>query len=257
LGGDSDFAGTPHARPDNNIDANTSKGLDIIMATRRKRNSGAKRGQGGQENKKPGRWTWLNTGIVVASVGAVGAVIAAIITVVIPHFFDGTPPPAPNLEVDSVTGQVGATQTASLDASIGGNTGYETLDFKVRNTGNQLALVDAVRITIQSYSVRTSGVSGSFLPVSATYVFPLPLQKGVFTAQVSEEVAPDQADRFDLIVSLPKNTLIGTYTYHLGFALVYDKGNSVNAGYMTVSLSARSAIETIIGPKPSTSPNGS
>jgi hypothetical protein len=228
------------------------------MAARRKNNSAAKRGKSDPGNKNPSRWTWLNTGIAVASVGAVGAIIAAIITVVIPQFLDSTPAPAPILEVDSVTGQAGAAQLSKLDASIGGNSGYETLDFKVRNTGNQLALVDGVRITVRSYSVFTAGFSVSFVPVSASYIFPLPLEKGVFTAPVSEELAPDQADRFDLIICLPKNVAAGTYTYHLSLALVYDKGNSVNAGVITVSLSPPGIeFKTTLGAKPSKSPNGS
>jgi hypothetical protein len=182
--------------------------------------------------------------------GAIGAILAA----VIPHYLDSSPPPAPDLEVDSVTVQSYVEQHPSLASDSEGGTGYDTLDFKIRNTGSQLALIDGVRIIVHSVNVLSAHVFGTFVPVSASYGFTIPIRAGKFTAPVSEEVAPDQADRFNLNISLPKNTPNASYVYDISLTLIYDKGNSVSAGSTTLYLSpgyTRSTTVEVRSPPPS------
>jgi hypothetical protein len=80
--------------------------------------------------------------------------------------------------------------------------------------------------------------TGTFVPVSANYGFILPLRAGTFTAPVSEEVPPDQADRFDLNLRLPKTTEFPYYEFQVSLAIVYDKGSVINAGAMSLDFSA-------------------
>jgi len=99
------------------------------------------------------RWGWLNTGITVALVGVIGAVLAAIL----PRYIDTAPPLRAKLEVDSVVAQSYAEQRLNIATSLPGYEnvagplpGYETLDFKLRNTGNELAFVTGIRIVVKS-----------------------------------------------------------------------------------------------------------
>jgi hypothetical protein len=204
------------------------------MTARAKKGSGTKRKRKNFRGKQSGsRWSWLNAGIVVALVGVIGAVLAA----VVPHYLDASTPSAPNLEVDSVTAQSYVEQHASLASDSDGSPGYETLDFKLRNTGGQLAFITGVRITVHSLRVLQSSDFGTFVPVSALYGFVIPIRTGTFTAPVSEDIEPGQADRFELNISLPRNTGDAQYIYGISLALVYDKGNAVNAGQMSLDLS--------------------
>lgn len=204
------------------------------MNARAKRSRGTKRQKGNVQGKQSGnRWGWLNTGIVIALVGVLGAVLAA----VLPHYLGLGPPSAPDLELDSITVQSYAGQHPSLISDAGSEPGYETVDFKLRNTGGQLAFINGVRITVNSLTVLEPSVFGTFVPVSASYGFTIPARKGIFTAQVSEEVAPGQADRFDLNISLPKNAPDALYVFNISLALVYDKNNVVSAGKMSLDLS--------------------
>jgi hypothetical protein len=68
------------------------------------------------------------------------------------------------------------------------------------------------------------------VPVSALYGFVIPIRTGTFTAPVSEEIGPGQADRFDLNISLPKNTLEALYIYNISLALVHDQDNASTPG---------------------------
>lgn len=177
------------------------------------------------------RWGWLNSNIVLALIGAVGVVLAAVIT----YYLNVTPPTAPILEVDSVTIQSDVSQDPSF--ALGAAPSYGTLDFKVRNTGNQLAFITGIRITVKSINEICSIGPGGSVPVSATYGFAIPLKEGIFTAPVSEEVASGRADRFDLNVSLPKGTPGGCVNvYQLGLALVFDQNDSVSAGSISLTL---------------------
>ena len=224
------------------------------MAARPKKKPVAKRETGNRPSQGTGRWRWLNAGIVVALVGGIGAVIAAIV----PHYLDSGPPPAPHLEVDSVTAQSYAELHPGLVSASGSEPGYETLDFKLRNTGDQVAYIDAVRVTVHSVEGFNPNVFGTFVPVSASYGLTLPTSTGTFVAPVSEQLATNQVDRFDLIISLPKNTPNLRYVYDISLALVYDQGNTVSAGKMILSLSpgytAGGTIEVL--PSPSASVGG-
>lgn len=180
------------------------------------------------------RWGWLNTGIVVALVGLIGAVFAA----VLPHYLDATPPPRPTLEVDSVAAQSYAMQHPNI-ANPDLMPGYETLDIKLRNTGNQLAFITGIRVEVKS--VTGDGMGGKsgadYVPFSATYGLVISVKKGTFVQPVSEEVAPGQPDRFRLNISLSKDTVPDVYTYQLDLVLVYDNIDSVSAGSMSLDLS--------------------
>ncbi len=178
------------------------------------------------------RWGWLNTGITVALVGVIGAVLAAIL----PRYIDTAPPLRARLEVDSVVAQSYAEQRLNIATSL---PGYETLDFKLRNTGNELAFVTGIRIVVKSikYSREIPTSSGAYVPLSASYGLVMPVKRGTFVEPVSEEVAPGQPDRFRSNISLPKNAACCLYTYHLDLALIYNKNDFVNAGSMPLDLS--------------------
>jgi hypothetical protein len=225
-----------------------------MMNARANRNRGTtSKGNNFRRKKSGNRWRWLNAGIVIALVGVLGAVLAA----VLPHYLGPGSPSAPDLEVDSITLQSYAQQHPSLISDAGSEPGYETLDFKLRNTGGQLAFISGVRITVNSLAVLHASVFGTFVPVSATYGFILPTRKGIFTAQVSEEAAPGQADRFDLSISLPKNTPEALYAFDISLALVYDKSNAVSAGKISLDLSPGYTAGTKVEIGSSPPPGGS
>ena len=119
--------------------------------TRNVKKNGQKRKTDSKQSHN--RWRWLDTGSIAAAlVGLVGVVLG----VVLPYYVNAAPPPGPNLEVDSVIPQSFARLCAQRHPDIPvppDLPGSETLDFKVRNTGDQLALITGIRIIVKSISI--------------------------------------------------------------------------------------------------------
>jgi hypothetical protein len=144
--------------------------------------------------------------------------LIGLLAALIPRYINGSHRPTPALELDSVSIESYAELHPNSSPS-----GPVILDFKAHNTGDQVAVITAVRIRVQQSmnlplyhcevqcSTSTSGGSsaskasnGSYLPPSALYGFKMPLRAGGnYVISVSDQVEPNQADRFQASLQLP------------------------------------------------------
>jgi len=210
------------------------------VAKARSRARTAKGSAQAQQQKEPAagkqpriKWGWLNAGFVVALIGLLGAIL--------PGYLNNPPSPKPDLEMDSVTVEpYHNTHSLAASSAAGGATGITTIDFKVSNTGDQLAVITGLDVKVDSVKYFPPHFTGGLLPVSASYGYTLPLYAGPgHEAMLNEQIAPDQADRFDLNLQLPPNAIKGArYAYRVHFNLLYDNGSSIDAGYQSFVMSA-------------------
>lgn len=207
------------------------------MTTKRRKSTQAKRtGKIDRRERQPSKWAWLSSGFVVALIGLLGALI--------PRYIHGSPRPTPALELDSVSVESYAEIHPNSSPS-----GPVTLDFKVHNTGEQIAVITDVRIRVQQFmdlplyqsqSSASRASSQNALPVSASYGFVMPLSVGGnYDISISDQVEPDQADRFQASLRLPSggtssNTDIYLYRVHL--TLLYGGSRTLDAGEAIFSL---------------------
>jgi hypothetical protein len=124
-----------------------------------------------------------------------------------------------------------------------------SLDIKVLNTGTQRSIIKRAVVTIRKFSMLTvCAGEGGGLDVSATYglkmpTHPIPGQR--IEIPVSQQIGPDEADRFKLNLRLPEaaawvggNPDAGKlFIYHIGVELVRDKDSTkLEAGEAVAAL---------------------
>ncbi len=184
----------------------------------------------------PSRSRWLKKPAVW-----VGALITAVITGVLVNLATGAAShvgahagAAPNIEVDSVT-------TQYLPSSPGGPIRARPvkIDLEIRNTGNQLAIIRAARLTVQKFAALPTCYSAGALVSTGTYSAFLPTNpshgKSV-DIPTAQQVGPDAADRFDITVGLPKDVGI-IYAYRVRIELLYDNSHTpTGAGEAIIAL---------------------
>jgi hypothetical protein len=197
-------------------------------------NGGGSKTPGGKEgSSSKGRWfkrpaVW------------VGALVTAVITGVLVNLATGalshagSHGAAPNIEVDSMTAQY--VHSREIPARP------VKLDFEIRNTGNQLAIIKAAKITVQQFAVLPECFSAGALLSSGTYRAFLPEKPSPgesVDVPTAQQVAPDAADRFDITLGLPGKHLVASniYVYRIRIGLLYDNsGAPANAGEAVVAL---------------------
>jgi hypothetical protein len=176
------------------------------------------------------KWKWVNSALVVA-------VVAAVVSALATHWLN-RPPAAhttaasPQLQVDSVL----------VTPQILENGGLPRFDdevyFSLRNIGDQLAIITGVKLQVQQFaqvnecfsagSLATTGWSSVNLPTD-------PAPGTVATVPVSQQMAPDTADKFEVSLHVPKWAR-GLQVYRFHVWVLYDQQVPLNAGYLVVSL---------------------
>ncbi|GAA1790386.1 hypothetical protein GCM10009735_22480 [Actinomadura chokoriensis] len=124
-----------------------------------------------------------------------------------------------------------------------------SLDIKLLNTGDRRSVIKRAIVSIRKFSlIEVCFSQGGGLDVSATYgltmpVHPTPGQE--LEVPLSQEIGPDEADRFKLNLRLPEAAAeVGRnldaerfFVYHIGVQLVRDReSHKVNAGDAVVVL---------------------
>ena len=182
---------------------------------------------GGRWYKKPAVWA----GALVTAV--ITGVLVNLVTGAVSHA--GAHGAAPNVEVDSVTAQF-------VPFRIGIPARPVKIDFEIRNTGNQLAIIRAVRVTVQQFAALPTCFSAGALVSTGTYRASLPTNPSPgarVDIPTAQQVAPDAADRFDITLGLPATRLADPhiYIYRVAMGLLYDNsGLPANAGEAVLSL---------------------
>lgn len=184
----------------------------------------------------PSRWRWLKKPTVW-----VGALITAVITGVLVNLATGAAShvgahggAAPNIEVDSVTTQYLYSPPALIRARP------VKIDFEIRNTGNQLAIIKAARLTVQQFAALPSCFSAGALVSTGNYRAFLPTDPSPGKSvdiPTAQQVGPGAADRFDITVGLPVKHGAAIYIYRVRIGLLYDNSSvPADAGEVVIAL---------------------
>ena len=149
------------------------------------------------------------------------AVLTIVSPIIISHFSshsqDPQPSAGPRIEVDDVQVQDDNTEDS--------NTGSALVTVKLRNTGNQIAIIKSATFSIQRSAVLPICFSQGSLANSNTYPVTLPPDPRpgvVVQAPISQQEPPDSADRFSFRLGLPEGPLEGISFYDMTMTLAYD-----------------------------------
>jgi hypothetical protein len=183
--------------------------------------------------------SWAGIGAiaaVLALVGTAAAVLAILPSDQHPPANQGRASAAPNIEVDSVTAQY-------LPKPRGIPARPVQIDFEIRNTGNQLAIIKDARVTVEQFAALPVCFSAGELESTGTYHAFLPenpLPGTSVDIPTAQTIGPDAAVRFDITLGLPATTnqMDPTiYIYRLRIGLLYDKSSApADAGEAVIAL---------------------
>jgi hypothetical protein len=189
-----------------------------------------RRGESGKRRRV--KWAWLNLPLTVA---VIPIVIAALLGAYIYHIQNKPSIVGPRIEVDSA--EIVATSRAHSDNV---STDVEKVYFQLRNTGNQLAIIRGVRLEVQQYVSLPVCVTQGYLPSTGNSRANMPVRPritSIINVPVSQQIAPDAADRFEVSLRIQKDPSQSVYLYRLNASLLYDKlAIPVNAGELLVAL---------------------
>jgi hypothetical protein len=137
--------------------------------------------------------------------------------------------PAPKLQIDAVRIIQSRDPTKPLK-----------LDFTLRNVGGQLAVITAARLTVQQFAKLPRCESQGGLPSTGTYHANMPIDPPPGTQidiPVSQQIGPDAADRFDVLLRLPPDFAETVYVYRMHIELLYDNAiQPLSAGQALIAL---------------------
>ncbi|TDC55475.1 hypothetical protein E1281_12170 [Actinomadura sp. KC345] len=136
-----------------------------------------------------------------------------------------------------------------VDTPEATESGPVALDLKIHNKGTRRTIVKRATVSIRKFSLISACFSqGGGLDVSATYGLTLPVRPTPgqrVEIPLSQEIGPDEADRFKLNLRLPKSAAFAggnpdaskLFIYHIGVTLIRDKeSKEVDAGEAVAAL---------------------
>lgn len=110
--------------------------------------------------------------------------------------------------------------------------------FSLRNTGSELAIVTGLKLQVQQFALLHECYSSGSLGTTGWSTLNLPANPSpgdVVTVPVSQQMAPDSADKFEVTIHVSKAAL-GAHFYRFHAWVIYDKQVALNAGYLLASL---------------------
>jgi hypothetical protein len=145
-------------------------------------------------------------------------VVLIIVTVIVGdlnNWLTGTSSPSsPQIEVDYTT--YIPPQYAATPYKI---------DIELRNTGNQLAIITALRVQVQQTLKLPICFTQGDLPSTGNFTLNVKADTKpgtVITVPVHQQVGPDGADRFTVDINGPQNQNETIYMYRVRLSLLYD-----------------------------------
>ncbi len=169
---------------------------------------------------------WLGT----LGTAGIAVLVGVLVSVLSTQAQRVVPPPsgstAPQLEVDGVN-------LTSANTQVSGNgidlnfTPYK-IDIKVLNTGNGVAVINDARLIIQKFAVLPQCATQGYLGSSHTYSGDMPINPKpgqMVNVPLSQEIQPNDADRFDLLLSVPLphgKVSSNIYLYRVQLYLTYN-----------------------------------
>lgn len=173
-----------------------------------------------KKDPREARRRWLKHPLIIA---VVPVVIGALLTAFFVFVQAGPKTQAPRIEVDSVTIQPAKYYPKPYKISL-----------SIRNTGNQIAIIRAARLRVLEFTRLPICLSQGDLPITGHYKanLPAPAKPGkIINIPVSQQVAPDAADKFQLLLRAPAFRNETVDIYRLEVSLLYDNVSTpVEAG---------------------------
>lgn len=171
------------------------------------------------------------TGVTIAVLGGLGLTYSQVVLGVGKH--------EPQLAVDGVS--LTAAEGVEQSNGLPGTTPFK-IDIKLLNTGTQLAVINSVHLVIQKFATLPLCLSQGGFPSTGQYHGNMPTDPRpgtVVNIPVSQEVGPDSADRFDLLLRTAKTgrDADSVYLYRVRLYVNYNIGaNAIDAGQMIIDL---------------------
>jgi hypothetical protein len=193
------------------------------------------------------RWRRLGTANQIAVIGLVVTVLG-----VLPAYFAFSPAgrtpvaPAPSLSSASVTStsQTGA-RLEVVDVVVKNGANWERspeIQVTLHNTGSQRSIIKRALFRIQSLAALPVCLTAGELLISKKYDVTLPTTRPKDEAPVekpvSQQIGPDEADRFAFSLSAPQSVEAPTvYLYQLQVEFLHDRESTpLKAGSVMVAL---------------------
>lgn len=164
-------------------------------------------------------------------------VVVAVTAVALTWWFNRS---TTRLEVVDVVVSSGGSEPLNAD-----NNEWQMVPPKVlitlRNIGDQVSVITGARIEVVDYThLPICWGAGGALESSQTYNVTLPIDPplpDVIDVDVSQEIPPDRADRFELAMQLAHpDPALGTYLYRLKVSLTRDgRADVIDVGHVIVA----------------------
>lgn len=173
----------------------------------------------------------------------IGTLITAVITGVLINLATGTASnlsahggAASKIEVDSVTAQY-----LPRSPQGGPQARPVKIEFEIRNTGDQLAIIRAARLTVQQFAALPHCLAQGGLPITGIYKAFLPMNPSPGASvdiPTAQQVGPDAADRFGIKLGLPVGASFeNVYVYRVRIGLLINNSSvPANAGEAIIAL---------------------
>jgi hypothetical protein len=136
-----------------------------------------------------------------------------------------------------------ALRMAGLVVHNGPNDRDPSLDVRLHNVGTARSVLTRARITVKQVEAFPVCYSASALRVTGKYSATLPARPGVVDVPLHQQIGPDAADRFSLVVGASEQSLgldrddPRTFVYRLGIAISDDSGAApLNGGTALVGV---------------------
>jgi hypothetical protein len=125
-------------------------------------------------------------------------------------------------------------------------TDKDSLDIKLRNTGNEIAIIKRIELTIRNrWLIVPDDEAKTILIPSGEYdikVDTTVVPGDVITKDISQQLAPSAADRILFRIGTPERKLL-TYVYMVDLAIVYDEDNkTITQPAILFTLESKSAL---------------
>jgi len=169
-------------------------------------------------------------------ISAIAAIVSVVVAIVVAWPRSTSRPDSlgssPRLELDDVQVHPKISERHNLPSFS------DQIYFSLRNTGNQLAIITGLKLQVQQFAQMPECYSSGSLGTTGWSTVGLPGSPStgeVVTVPVSQQVAPDSADKFEVSIHVSR-TARGIHIYRLQSWVIYDKQVALKAGYLLASL---------------------
>jgi hypothetical protein len=181
--------------------------------------------------------------VLLGTLGSAGiAVLVGVLVSVLSNQAQRVVPPpsgstTPQLQLDKIS-------LTAANTALSGNTPVITpyrVDITVVNSGSGVAVINDARLVIEQFATLPICNAQGYLDASHSYNGTMPAhpkQGQVVDIPLSQKIAPNDADRFDLLLGLPRDKVgYDVYLYRVQLYLTYNTNNGpLDVGDLLINL---------------------